>query len=303
MANNIAIVTQSYKADYYNCKLLCESIDRFAPDIRHFIFVNDEDILLFQSLAYKKHVVFKKSIILPWYLFRLPWKLMGHHFHVSVFTIPVREWIIQQICKLGVFEVIGSEYDAVLNIDSETVLMKPFSKSDVYKDGKYMLFRRINLDEPSHEEYCDAIENLLKVDVSQLPNLRKYNYMNTPFCFTRENVELLLNKIKENSLIKSWKNKLCNTYRFSEYYTYAVFTDQILRMRNHYYTEIHMFPQIDTTLCKDINDFKRQMDEILLHDEVKGLWLQKRERKALANNYLDIQQVSNVIHEYWKDNK
>lgn len=102
----IAIVTQSYKNDFNECRLLCESIDRFAKQLDHFIFVNDEDWGLFKALDYGNHHIFKKSVILPCYLVRVPFKILGHHFHVSPFTIPVREWIIQQICKLGAFEVL-----------------------------------------------------------------------------------------------------------------------------------------------------------------------------------------------------
>lgn len=61
MTQKIAIITQSYKNDYNECKLLCESIDRFSPELDHFIFVNDEDIKLFQSLKYGKHKVYKKQ--------------------------------------------------------------------------------------------------------------------------------------------------------------------------------------------------------------------------------------------------
>lgn len=63
--NKIAVVTQSYKNDYNECKLLCESMDRFAPELDHFIFVNDEDAKLFESMEYNRHKVFKKSTILP----------------------------------------------------------------------------------------------------------------------------------------------------------------------------------------------------------------------------------------------
>ena len=89
MKNKVAIITQSYKNDFKECKLLCESMDKFASDIDHYIFVNDEDIEMFQDLRYGRHQVFKKSTILPWFLVRLPWKMMGHHFHVSLLTIPV----------------------------------------------------------------------------------------------------------------------------------------------------------------------------------------------------------------------
>lgn len=106
----LAFITQSYKNDYKECALLCESMDRFLPkEIDHFIFVNDEDYDLFLSLHNEHHIVYKKSTILPWWLIRCPFKVLGHHYHISPITIPVREWIIQQICKLGVFEVIGNE--------------------------------------------------------------------------------------------------------------------------------------------------------------------------------------------------
>lgn len=79
----LALVTQSYKNDFRECKLLCESIDRFVPnDIMHFIFVNDEDYQMFKNIENKRHKVYKKGTIMPWFFVRIPWKIMGHHFHI-----------------------------------------------------------------------------------------------------------------------------------------------------------------------------------------------------------------------------
>lgn len=294
----LAIITQSYKNDFYECKLLCESIDRFAPDMDHFIFVNDEDIRMFAELNYKRHVVYKKSTILPWFLVRVPFKVMGHHFHISPVTIPVREWIIQQICKLGVFEVIGNEYDAVFNIDSETVFMKPLDITQWIKDGKYLMYRVINVNEPSHEEYCKAAEKLLGLE-GHLAEISKYNYMNTPVCFVRENLELLLREIKKHSRWHSWKITLCNTYRFSEYYTYGIYTDQVLHLKNHFLIEKHVLPQIDISECSGLDDFKSKMKQSLADSQAVGLWLQKKDRKLLADKYLDFNQINGAIHQYW----
>ena len=80
---HIAFVTQSYKADFDECRLLCESIDRFAPDIDHFIFVNDEDEAMFARLCYGRHRVARKGTLLPRGFVRVPWKIAGHHFHIS----------------------------------------------------------------------------------------------------------------------------------------------------------------------------------------------------------------------------
>lgn len=297
MKGQIAIVTQSYKNDYKECKLLCESIDRFAPTIPHFIFVNDEDIELFSDLNYGKHKVYKKSIILPKYLIRLPWKIMGHHFHVSLFTLPVREWIIQQICKLGVFEVIGKEFDVTLNIDSETVLMKPFKINELYQDGKWLMYRVLNINEPSHDDYCNAAYKLLNM-TGNMEDINQWNYMNTPVAFVRENVEALLDTIGKGYM-GGWKRRLCNTYRFSEYYTYAIFTEHQLKFKNHFITDKHVFPQIDISECSDLEDFNKKVYSSLNKDYTFGLWLQKKDRKRLIGKYLDFKNINRIIKNYW----
>ncbi|MBO5025210.1 MAG: hypothetical protein J6C86_03600 [Bacteroidaceae bacterium] len=299
MNNKVAIVTQSYKNDYKECKLLCESIDKFASEIDHFIFVNDEDLEMFAPLNYGKHKVYKKGEILPWYLVRLPWKIMGHHFHISFFTIPVREWIIQQICKLGVFEVIGDEYDAVFNIDSETVFMRPFNVDMWKKDGRYLMYRVKNMNEPSHDEYCRAAMKLLPL-TQNYDDISYWNYMNTPVCFVRENTEKLLAEIKRRSITKNWKLALCNTYRFSEYYTYGIYTDRMLKMENHYLIDYHIFPQIDISECESIEDFKIKMTTLLHADNSVGLWLQKKDRKLLQSKYLNFEEIDKAIKEEWR---
>lgn len=298
MENKVAIVTQSYKNDFKECKLLCESMDKFAPDIDHYIFVNDEDIEMFMCLQYGKHVVLKKSLVLPWFLIRVPWKMMGHRFHVSPLTIPVREWIIQQICKLGVFEVIGKEYEAVFNIDSETVFMKPFDLDMWKKEGKYLIYRVKNENEPSHDDYCHAAVKLLNWQGSY-QDISYWNYMNTPVCFVRENTEKLLREIAKNYWMHSWKLALCNTYRFSEYYTYAIYTDKILDMKNHFLIDYHVFPQIDISECPDMDDFKEKMKQSLSTATSAGLWLQKKDRKLLADKYLSFEEIEKVIKAEW----
>jgi len=72
---------------------------------------------------------------------RIPFRILGHHFRISPFTIPVREWIIQQIVKLSVWEVIDSSYEIFFNVDSETVFMKPFSLDSFLKEGRLGIFR------------------------------------------------------------------------------------------------------------------------------------------------------------------
>lgn len=294
-----AFVTQSYKADFKECRLLCRSIDRFAPSLMHFIFVNDEDYRLFRQLDYGNHRVYRKSTVLPRCLVRLPFRMLGHHFHVSPFTIPVREWIIQQICKLGVFEVIGDEYEAVFNVDSECALMRPFSIDEWVSDGRYMMFRKENMDEPSHDDYCSAYMKLLKADPSRHDDVWRYNFMSPSTCFVRENLEELLEAIRRNSLMRSWKLALCNTYRFSENYTYGIFTNFRLGGRHHYVVDYRALKMIDICSLSGAEDFRKALDSTMADARTAGVWLQKKDRKNLAGSYLDFATIESEVTAYW----
>lgn len=298
---HIAFVTQSYKADFDECRLLCESIDRFAPDIDHFIFVNDEDEALFAPLSYGRHRVARKGLLLPRCFVRVPWKIAGHHFHVSPLTLPVREWIVQQICKLAVFEYIGREYDAVFHIDSEIVFMRPFDVERwVHPDGSYMMFRVDNVCEPSHDEYCDAAEKLLPI-AGGMAETRRYNYMCQPTCFERENLTAMLEDIARRSPLRSWKLALANTYRFSEYYLYDIYTDQVLGGRNHYHIAERPFPVVDISLYRDDVSLGHAIAQAMECPVAEGVWLQKRDRKKLADTYLPSAEIESTIKRLWND--
>jgi hypothetical protein len=298
----VAIITQSYKNDYRECKLLCESIDRFAPDIDHYIFANDEDLDLFQSLNYGRHHVRGKSAILPWYMIRLPWRMLGHHYHVSPLTMPVREWIVQQICKLGVFEVIGDEYDIALHLDSEIILLQPFNISQLMQDGRYIMFKADNatMNEPSHEDYISAAGKLLKLDTSK-PEVSQYDYISLPACFVRENTTKLLNDIKKHSIFHSWKLALCNTYRFSEYYLYGIHTSNVLNMDNHYYVDYRTFCTLDLIKYNDAKALRTAIDNAMADPRVVGVVLQKSNRKLFNGKYLDFNIIEQTIKAYWNN--
>ena len=63
------------------------------------------------------------------------------------------------------------------------------------KDGKYLLYRVKNINEPSHDEYCRAAQKLLDLKEGY-DKISYYNYMNTPVCFVRENIQLILGELK-----------------------------------------------------------------------------------------------------------
>lgn len=301
-----AFVTQSYRADYKECGLLCKSIDRFAEGINHYIFVNDEDFELFQNLNYGRHKIYKKSSILPWYLIRIPWKMLGHKFYVSFWTYPVREWIVQQICKLGIFEIIGDNYDAVFHIDSECIFMRKFDISQWYVNGKYEMYKipygNGYTIEPSHEDYCKAIPKLLGIK-DKYDEISRYNYMSNFVCFERENVKSLLSYISHNYGFGGWKRALCNQYRFSEFYTYGIYCDHILKSDNHFVITKRPFVQIERSYGFDKGEFETRMIKLLEENkDVMGVIIQKDSRKSKSAEYIGFEELSDIIYSYWKRN-
>ncbi len=301
MNPKLAIVTQSYRGDLTECELLCESIDRFVDrDIPHYIFVNDEDYQLFKiSNITDRHVIRRKSEILPKYWLNFPFIILGHKYFITPLTIPVREWIIQQICKLGVFGTIDASIEAVMNIDSETVFMRPFRMEDIYKaDTKeFVFFKEPFREEPCHYQYCEIAKKLcnLKPDTA---TLSRYCYMTHPVVFVRNNLQRLLDRIRKGSW-RGWKDRLGNTYRFSEYYLYGLFTDYELKMEHHYLTEKHLFPLVDIGQLPSKEKLKERINDIMSDKDILGVWLQKAHRNDNPS-YIPHNEIEETIHEYWE---
>lgn len=70
-------------------------------------------------------------------------------------------------------------------------------------------------------------------------------------------------------------------------------------MKNYYLIDYHVFPLIDFSECSGVDDFKSRMTELLEDDKAEVLWLQKKDRKLLADKYLDFETIDKVIKEYW----
>lgn len=295
--SNIAFVTQTYRNDYDECLLLCETLDYYAPEVAHYIFVNDEDLPLFKPIEEGRRHILPKSVILPKWLVRCPVKMLGHHYHVSPFTIPVREWIIQQICKLGVFEVLPPEIEAVFNFDSEVVMMTDFDLNKILSDGRLPLFRTIRPDEPSQKDYVKAARRLLGLTAQETAEIADQCFMSVPVCFFRDNLTELLEHIASRSPFHSWKHALCNTYRFSEYYLYGIFTTLRLNCRHHYLIDYHPYPVVDISGFRTLIDFLDTISEHLEQPYNQGLWLQKRDRRHLAGSYLPSYEIAAIIRD------
>ncbi len=128
---SIAFVTPSYTADLERCELLVESLDRFAPDIRHYLLVDGPEIANFKHLESARTVLVPSEEILDRRLRRLPG---NSGVWVSWQTLPVRGWITQQLRKLACPTVVSEE--AIVCLDSDTTFIRPFSTGHILEHGK-----------------------------------------------------------------------------------------------------------------------------------------------------------------------
>ena len=184
-----------------------------------------------------------------------------------------------------------------MNIDSECVFLRPLESGDLIKDGKWILFKGPFIDEPCHDEYCRVARRFMPLPPHR--DIIGDCYMSHPVVFVRENIEALLQSIASSSTFKSWKHRLCNTYRFSEYYCYGLFSDHVLGLKNHFLTDKHLFPLVDIT---HVDGKKALMSEIR-HKMTPGhtplgVWLQKSNRNSAS--YLPFNDIHDTILEYWE---
>lgn len=299
-----AIVTMSYKADYEECLLLCESIDKFVHrKIPHYIFVNDEDLGLFENLNCSRRTVLPKSVVLPQYLVRIPIRILGHHFHVSPVSIPVREWIIQQIVKLSVWEVIDPQYDIFLNVDSENVFMKPFDMEVVVKEGKLGVFRKAYDGRfiEAQTQFCSSAKRLLGLK-EPLEELLVNDYMASLVGFERKTLMAMCREIGQRHWSHNYKIALMNTYRFSEYFLYAMYVyfkkDPLLT--THFDLQDSLFPMLKFADFSSKEEVNNRMKQLLSKDSTCGIFFQKDGIRFRKECPVDFPALKEIVHAHWK---
>lgn len=300
-----AIVTQSYRKDIKECELLCESIDKFVShDIEHHIFVNDEDFGIFATNPnFKGHYLHKKGEIMPRFFVRFPWKILGHHYKISPITIPVREWIEQQICKLGIFEVLGKEIEAVMHVDSECVFLKPFDENSISLQDKsgaklWPLYKRKWEDEPCHDQYCKVAKRLFSI--SSDIDIDSFCYMSLGSVFLRNNTEKLLDFLGRGSLFNNWKIRLGNIYRFSEFYLYGIFCEHKLGLANHFLVNKRYFPVVHSAGIIEKANILEAFNRFMNDDATLGICLQKGKRDITNIHALAFDEIARTFKSLWQ---
>lgn len=233
----LCLITPSYKPDFARCRLLAQSCDRFITEsIHHYIIVDRRDYQLFQQLKSKNRTIITVESILP------PWiqKFAGiPNGWFSFKTLPIRNWLIQQIVKLEIVNHISE--DILVFVDSDVAFIRSFSPQQFVKKERVRLFRASFAPSSlsnikTQIKWCKTATSLLG-----LPPLATFN-RNNPFIsyvgnlitWRRDNV-LQLHQHIEQITQKSWIEAIANCWSFSEYMLYGIFVEYVLKDSSTHY--------------------------------------------------------------------
>ncbi|MBL8954127.1 MAG: hypothetical protein JNK82_25345 [Myxococcaceae bacterium] len=232
----LAFITPSYFKDFDRCQLLVESFDRYVPrQYHHYVLVPARDEKLFKPLnSSRTHVVLQEDVLPFWlkHVKRAP------KFWLSLRSMPVRGWIIQQLVKLNACAAIDA--DAFACIDSGCFFVQPFDPLAVhYRDGKLLLFREQG---PQFLTKDVSAWHAVSEKLLGTPHLDKpdRSYVSLVVYFWRHVLRALQNHI-EAVHGTDWRVPIVRQRTFSEYFLYGAFCDDLLKESANQYRDDRLF--------------------------------------------------------------
>jgi hypothetical protein len=225
---NFAIITPSYAPDFERCRLLSWSVNQFvSPSVTHYIIVERRDLSLFRQLQGPRTEIINVESLLPWWIQRIPFFKNGW---LSLKTLPIRNWIMQQIVKIAAAQSIDK--DVLVFVDSDVAFIRPFDLECFTRDGQVRLFREPPYEEETHIRGHHTANQLLGIpDKNQLAP----GYIGQVITWRRDNVLKLYEKLESVSG-RGWIETLASSWHLAEYILYGVFVDHFLKEQSgHYY--------------------------------------------------------------------
>lgn len=226
------LITCSYSGDLESCRLLCESVDRFAsPQIRHRLYVPKRDFPLFAGFVTDhRTIAAQEDLLPPWFRkVPLPRPRVRAWFHLprrNVYLTPyglVRGWIAQQIMKVSA--TLKSTSDVVAHIDSDNFFIRPLSPSLFIERGKVRFYAGTEtLGLKTHQPWYTTGARLLGLDGSDFYTA---DYIDQFITWRPSVVELMVRRIEETAG-ENWAAALARTPHFAEYVLYGLFVERVM---------------------------------------------------------------------------
>ena len=260
MTASVAFVTPSYRLDRDRCALLSRSLEACAPSVEHWIVVDRSDLRFFRPLQNHRTNVVAKEEVLPLWARRLDTLRIGLRSNVWLqgAGLPIRGWLLQQLVKLAIAEQLTE--DVLVHIDSDVVLVRPFSLSTVVDQARRVrLFAEPDaVDEslPHHVRWHRSSEKLLGIGPAGLP---APDFISTLVPWKRANTLALLDHVEKNSG-RHWLPTLADAWHVSEYTLYGRFVQDVLgesagqfasssSLCHNYYRRVPLsVPEVETLL-------------------------------------------------------
>ena len=230
------IITPSYAPDFERCRLLSETITQFHQSpINHYIIVDQKDYRLFSQLKKVNTEIMTVESVLPWWIKKIPLLKNGWF---SFKTLPIRNWIIQQLVKLSIAQYISE--NVLIFVDSDNAFIRPLDSKNFIVDHRVRLFREPDVitadSNPKHALWSNVACDLLKLPKPVFPGP---NYVGNIITWKRENVFKLYQYL-ETIYNRDWIKTIVSFWHLSEYFVYGIFVDRVLgEQSGHYYDPLN----------------------------------------------------------------
>ncbi|MES2684729.1 MAG: DUF6492 family protein [Pseudomonadota bacterium] len=225
-----ALVTPSFRGDIERCRLLVESVDRWVtPGVPHYLVVDRRDVELFQPMVSARTKLVVVEEILPWWIMRVPGI---SRFWLSLKTVPIRNWMLQQVVKLSMGGVVTE--DVLLFVDSDVFFIAPFDPASQVRDGLVPLF--VQTGQRGLLSFNDRWHGVA-ARLLGLPVRTGYdtNFIGNVIIWRRDSLQRMLAHIGKNAR-RHWLPVVAGQLVLSEYIVYGLYATEVegIEAAGHY---------------------------------------------------------------------
>lgn len=253
-----AVVTLSHAGDLARCELLSETIDEFVPaEVNHYVVVDARDSRTFSHMNAGRRRVILVEDVLPWWIMRAP---KAHRWWLSLKSVPVRNWFLQQLVKLSLANVVDDK--VLIFADADVAFIRPLDPTAWIREDRVRLFRVPGANPETQVKWHRTAGQLLGLGAQDYFGA---SYIGNLIPWRRDKVLRLQEHISKQAGT-GWLEAVCRHWHLSEYILYGVFVDKVLGLEasGHYYDPAkycHNYWGTDELSIDELREFVRDVNE------------------------------------------
>jgi hypothetical protein len=223
VTGSLAVLTPSHGPDVELFRDLHASVLRNTPpSVVHHVLVPRRDLKVFSEFSGSRCVLVDEREVLPPGFLRT-----GTRWTINVRRPypPIRNWILQQIIKLSAASLLRT--DAVLLVDSDVAVVRPFEADDVWSPHGPRTYRKPDAVDgrlPRHVLWHDAARDLLGTGRRATPLA---DYVSSFMLWKPSVLRDVLQRV-EQVTHQPWPTAVGARLHFSEWTLYGVYVDEVL---------------------------------------------------------------------------